>query len=817
MSCGKRTSVRLGLEEHDQLDDRMGSESGESGCRRPSLPTLLFPAAALWVSLMLAEAAVWRGVACGEGVALPLVGSVPCGVAVGLACAVAVVVGLLAWRRIGSAMPLMLAGAACLGLVVGVLYWGSLAQTMDAMPRSGTFEVEVASDCSSSSVSAWSEGRAVAESGEAATVRIIWDSAEEVLPLGTSFSTSGKFVRLGSAAKDEGRFQSGIAGNFYPGSVDEAGWAATLGGAFGSIRQHFAEMLRQHPGEGEVLLEGIVLGNRSQLSGTQLDEAFKIAGLSHLLAVSGSHLSVVVMMTAWLLQRTRASRRTSIAVLCVLVVSYLVLTGMQPSAFRACVMSLLGSAAWLARRRRSSMPALCVAVMAMLSLDPANAYSVGFGLSVMGVFGICVFLPLAESWLETLIRGRARGLAQPLGMTLVAQACTSQISVPMFGMLSVVGPAANIVASPVISAFLGAGIVAMMACAVWEPAGHALLGVLCAGAEAFCRLVEAVSSLAYAAIPAYVPSLVAWATFVAAAAAIWVRWPAPTRANIARAGAALAALSCVLVVLALGGHGTQVVMMDVGQGDAILVRDGSSQVLVDTGRSDSKLRAALGRNGVYHLDAVVITHFDDDHCGSLGALKSMVEVDRVVLAAGSTGFAQSEEGSGADTLQTAAELAGADGIVEVGYRDEIRLTNTLRMEVVWPQDSVEKGGNAESLCMKLEYDHDQDGIGDFKMLLMGDAESEELQDMVDSGIGQVDALKVGHHGSAKSSSDEVLDALDPSIALISVGAGNSYGHPSSKTLGLLQEHGIEYWRTDLDGDVALQLAPSGCRVSCANI
>ena len=798
---------------------------------RPSLPVLLFPAAALWVSLMLAEAAVWRGSVCADGVWLPLAGNVAGGIAAvsaGVLAAAGAIAGFACWRRGRSAMPLMISASVCLGFFVGLLYWESLANTMEEMPSSGTYSVEVMSDCNRSSVAAWSEGKVAACStiagnadlgetgGMSANVRIIWDSEDDALPLGTCFVSSGRFARLGDASKNEGRFQNGIAGNFYPANIEQTTWANSLQGVFGSIRQRFAEMLREHPGEGEVLLEGVVLGNRSQLSGTELDESFKVSGLSHLLAVSGSHLSVVAMMTAWLLGKTKVSRKVSIALLCFLVVSYLILTGMQPSAFRACAMSLMGSAAWIAGRRRSSMPALCLAVMLMLALDPSNAFSVGFGLSVMGVLGICAFLPLAESWLAAAMPNKLLCLAQPLGMTLVAQASTSQISVPIFGMVSVIGPFMNIVASPAISAFLGAGIVSMTACAVCEPVGQAMLHSLCSAADAFCMVVEAAASFDHAAIPAYVPVAAAWIAFVVVAALAWAIWPVPTKKNLARAVGGLLAVCLVVAALSFCGRGTQVVMLDVGQGDAILVRDGASQVLVDTGRSDSKLRAALGRNGVYRLDAVVITHFDDDHCGSLGALRSMVAVDKVVLAAGSGKLAESGE-SGQDTMQAAAKLAGAQNIVEVSRGDRIRLSEHLSMTVVWPEGNVEKGGNAESLCAKLEYDHDLDGEDDFAMLLTGDAESEQLQKMVDAGLGHVDAIKVGHHGSAASSSNETLDALRPSIALISVGAGNTYGHPSSKTLNLLEAHGIEYWRTDLNGDVALQLAPWGCRVSCANI
>lgn len=809
--------LKLGLEEHRQLANSIDQTN------RPSLPVMFLPAVTLWISIMLSELIVWRGSVCKEEISIAFVGGVSF-TTVLLVCfalaGIAMVAGFVLLKKCGIPILILVSVSACLGLFVGTLYWQSTLNVMESLSSTGTYKVEVISDSNNSSTSSWSEGRIIQDYGNPnvsnATVRILWDSADEALPLGTCFLASGKFVQLGSKAKNEGKFQNGIVGNLYPKKITESSWSASLLGIFGSIRAHFVELLRANTSEGEILLEGIVLGNRSQLSGTDLDEAFKITGLSHLLAVSGSHLSIVALMIAWLLQKTNVSKRTSIIVLCVLVASYLILTGMQPSAFRACIMSLIGSAAWIFRRRKNSMPALCIAVILMLITDPANAFSVGFGLSVMGVFGICIFLPLMQSWLEQITLKKFSTISQPLGMTVVAQACTSPISVPIFGMFSLVGPAANIFAGPVISILLGAGVLAMLVCAVSEQFGQFILQILCAVADLFCKAVELVSSIPHAAIPAYISSFMAWSIFAICAILLWVFWPSPNKQNIKRAGWSIASICVLVLVLSLLGHGTQVVMLDVGQGDAILVRDKNTQILIDTGRSDAKLRSALGRNGVYHLDAVVLTHFDDDHCGSLGALKSMVEVDRVVLTTGSKEYAK-ENSSGAAAIEAASQLVGQQNIVEIECGSKIRISNNLELTSVWPQSTIKEGGNAESLCTKLDYDYNQDSNVDFSMLLTGDAESEELEKMIKSGLGHIDALKVGHHGSAASTSKETLESLDPNIALISVGAGNSYGHPSSKTLNLLSEQNVNTWRTDLDGDITLQLAPSGYRVLCANI
>lgn len=807
---------------HRKAVEMQGGEPRFPG--RPSLPLLLAPAVALWLSIRAGAQIVWQRYA-GEGVvydamsALSLEG-IPGGWAIVFAaCALAVFLAAIAWKAWGAGpLAFIVAGAVCLGLATGMLCWNDLLSQMDAMSSaSGTFHAKVTSDSTESTFSPYSEGVLVSEDGARLSVRIYWDSEDEVLPLGAEFDSRGSFSALDADSGGLSMFESRIGGSFSPSDIEDARWGNSLQGVFGSVREHFAELLREHSGSGEILLEGIVLGNRSQLSGSDLYESFKIAGIAHLLAVSGSHMSIVMSLVSWVIGTAGFSRRTSVAAIAVVTVSYLMLTGMQPSAFRACLMAVLGSFSWLAHRRKSSLSALCLAILAMLELDPSNAFSVGFELSVLGVMGLCIFMPLATTWMSAILPGKpGRKLSEPLAMTFVAHVATMPVSVPLFGMLSLIGPFVNIVASPAISFFLGGGILAMFACAVCDSAGSLVLDVLCMLGDAFCSLVELSATVPHASIACYAPSALAWGVTLACAVLLWARWPMPTRSNLGRAAAGLAAAIGVAIVFSWPSGEAQIVMLDVGQGDSILIRDGDAKILIDTGQQDSMLRQELGRNGIYSLDAVVITHFDDDHCGSLAAMESMVTVDEVIVSEGSIELGEADEGS-AEVLQTAAELAGEGNVVEMSEGDSIEVSDRMTLTMVWPEETVEESGNGDSLCLLLEYDADGDGSADFRALFTGDAESEELEQMADDGLGDIDLMKVGHHGSSVALSDEALEALDPQIALISVGEGNSYGHPSQVTLELLEEHGVEYWRTDLDGEITLVLGVDGCTVSCANI
>lgn len=817
--CGTSGKAGPRLHPHATAADDTGSRSP----RRPSLPLLLIPDLALWVSIRAAAQTVWQCYA-EEGFvydAFSSLGAVGTGAAwalVLLVSAVAFASALVVWMRADQPFAFLVAGAVCLGMVTGTLCWSSLLVRAGSISDAdGEFHVKVTSDATESTFSPYSEGVLTSGDGVSISVRIYWDSEDDVLPLGVEFDASGGFSPIDADSGGLSMFESLIGGSFSPSSIDGARWGGTLQGAFGSIRQSFTELLREHVGSGEVLLEGIVLGNRSQLSGSDLYESFKVAGIAHLLAVSGSHMSIVMALVSWAMSSAGFSRRSSIAALAIVTVSYLVLTGMQPSASRACAMALLGSMSWLAHRRKSSISALCLAIVAMLELDPSNAFSVGFELSVLGVMGLVIFMPLATSWISAVLpRKLGQKLAQPLAMTLVAHIATMPVSVPLFGMLSLIGPLANIAASPAISFFLGGGIVAMLACAISEPVGNMVLGLLCKLGDLFCWLVELAASIPHAAIACYAPSVLAWGVTIVFAILLWARWPLPTRRNLSNAAIGIAAALCAVLIISWPDDRVEIVMLDVGQGDSILVRDGDDRILIDTGQYDSMLRQALGRNGVYSLDAVVITHFDDDHCGSLGAMESMVTVGQVVVSEGSAALAETDEGS-AEVLQVAEELAGEGNVVEMSCGDQIRLSDRVTLTMVWPEEAVEESGNGDSLCLLLGYDGDRDGVTDFEVLFTGDAESRELEQMVEGGLEDIDVLKVGHHGSSVALSDEALDGLDPEVALISVGEGNSYGHPSQVTLQLLDEHGVDCWRTDQDGEITLVLNPDGCSVSCANI
>ena len=262
----------------------------------------------------------------------------------------------------------------------------------------------------------------------------------------------------------------------------------------------------------------------------------------------------------------------------------------------------------------------------------------------------------------------------------------------------------------------------------------------------------------------------------------------------------LALFACAIAFVACdiaAASGDVIVMLDVGQGDSILLRSQGHAMLVDTGNQDSMLISALGRNHVRHLDEVLLTHADDDHVGSLDALASCVEIDRVVVA-------EDMLTCDDESCRGAIEQAGkaARGIVGVSVGDEFAV-GAFTCKVIWPHGFKGAGGNADSLCLLVSYDGDSDGEIDATALFLGDAENEELEAMLsERQVASIDIIKVGHHGSKNGITADEAERLHPDIALIGVGKQNRYGHPSEEVLSILQDVGCTVFRTDEQGDIA---------------
>lgn len=577
-----------------------------------------------------------------------------------------------------------------------------------------------------------------------------------------------------------------------------------------AMRTRAIEGFGAYGGESGSLMQALVCGYRPQLVESGRYERFKTCGLAHIVAVSGAHLSIVVSLFSVLLAGLRTPRGIRIAASALFILFYLVFAGIPISAVRAAIMVVLGLLAPLFKRRASPLTALALCIMILIAADPSCALSASFFLTVGSTLGIVLFASLIESWFSFSHPLCKDFIGEPLALTASSNIATMPYCIAVFSQLPLLGPIANILATPFFGAGCAAGLLAAIISFLVPASAPFVMGVASSSVLPLDGVAGILSSIPYAAVAFSAPllSMLMLSGFIGVL--LWMTWP---RFNLVAAGSiSLGILAFILVALLApwSTGGTHLDMLDVGQGDSFLLRSQGETLLIDTGNRDSSLREALAEEHVVKLDSVLITHPDDDHCGSLSSLSSYVEMDRILVAKDLLSCAC---GKCEALRKEATELVGAENVIGLSFGDSFTV-GSFECLVVWPFSFEEEGGNADSVCLRIGVDVDGDGNDEHRILMTGDAECEELERMAEAGcLGDVDVLKVGHHGSRVALDEDVVGILDPEISLIGVGESNRYGHPSQESISLLEGIGSRILRSDEDGSVRILFEKDGLRVS----
>ena len=649
--------------------------------------------------------------------------------------------------------------------------------------QSATITAEVVTDPSKTSTGSYSFiARAVLVNNSSihyklrAPIRVMTSkqSVTTLLP-GQRFSAQGRIVASKEARvaalvviKDDIEIQT-----------QPSRWASALG----AIRLG----LRSLSGDGNAgaLIPGMVLGDTSKQS-VEFKNSMRRSGLTHLVAVSGANFALVSAFVLWMMQFLFARMKFRLSATAISLIAFIALVRPSPSVLRAAAMAAVLLVAQGTKKGRDSLPALGFAMAAVVVVDPWQARDAGFALSVLATAGLLLFAPVLIEKLSIHLPGK---LAQALAPPIAATVFCSPIIVALSGYLAPMSVIANLLAAPFVAPITIVGFIAALfspfaplisTVLIWFirfPAGA--IALIAHWASSFPVLTLQSGKIGFLIVASF--TLGSWLlkkwfkhiivfTLVILISITWLqRWP---------------------------GGDWQVANCDIGQGDSMVINLGNHRgIVIDVGPNPVAEDRCLKALGIKEIPLLILSHFHADHVAGLtGAIKNRA-VGQVWVSVNSAPLIESAKAQ--------AALKGVEMIKAV--RGMSARVGPLTIRVLWPTLSAtsfeEMPGdgsqiNNSSIATLITSDA-------FSLFAGGDLEP-PVQEILVKDVGPVDIYKVCHHGS-KYQDLAFMSALHPRISIISVGAGNTYGHPAVQTLQALARLGSEVLRTDIDGAVAVQV------------
>lgn len=603
--------------------------------------------------------------------------------------------------------------------------------------------------------------------------------------------------------------------------------SSRIGATAALLRQNLVQNAREVPGA--ELVPGFAVGDTSLVS-ERLSNSMLESSLTHLTAVSGSNTGLVIAAVVWCVARLRAGRKLrTVSAACGLV-AFVLVVGPDASVQRAAVMASVLLIGLFGGRRSAALPALGVAVITLLALDPWQSLQPGFALSVAATCGILLCTTPLTKWLRTRVR-LPKILALPIAVALAAQLFCGPLVLLLQPGVPAIGVLANVVAAPAAPLGTGIGLVATVLGPISPSLAVAAVNVASLAARWVAASAEVCAELpggrwhwpegwpgALLLAGCQLAILLAWALMsgridLPGVEKVKPRSPWQTKTPVPMP---IRSTSAVLISVSLGIFLTSTVLTpyasqlstprnwaivacNVGQGDALFVRDPKRPdeiMLIDTGDNPELLNSCMSQFGVNRISLLVLTHDDRDH---VGALESVLgRVDSALISP--TLFGETIEQRG--VVQTLHESAVP---YQIGAAGDGRSSegSGLAWQVIAPQPTtVPAESNAASLVLLIE-------ISGHRLLALADTGYEEQYRLrAAATLADINVVKIAHHGS-RDQDVSLIDRLNADWGLVSVGADNSYGHPNAETLAAFARAGTRTLRTDEHGSVALVLEADG--------
>ena len=548
------------------------------------------------------------------------------------------------------------------------------------------------------------------------------------------------------------------------------------------------------------LLLAILLGDKDKLS-EDIQESFKTSNLSHMLAVSGAHVSYIILGLTYVLQNSIIGKKNGKIVCIIFLLAFMAITNFTPSVTRACIMAILTLLSSIIYRKSDVYTNISVAALITLIFNPYSLLDLGFQLSYGGTIGIIIFIKrIQEKKSNSKVINYIKQMAL---VSIYANIIIIPIMMYHFNTVSFTFIISNIMASPILGIIVITGFLFIITSITVKPLTRLIAIFIKPILSILIKISQICSKLPFSNILVVTPYMFNVISYYAIIL-YCIKSKKNNKCKI---------IICLLIVLILINfiiyifpQKLRIFFIDVGQGDStLIITPDKKTVLIDGGGSDSfdvgekVLLPYLLDRRILKIDYVLISHFDTDHCGGILTIMEKVKVKNIII---------SEQAEHSENYERFKKLMIHKRIrlIEVKKGDKIKIGRYSEFKILFPTSRLlsENPLNNNSIVTQFNYNN-------FKMLFTGDIEKLAEQQILKTEKAEIraDILKVAHHGSKTSSIPEFIKAVRPRIALIGVGKNNTFGHPNQQTIKNLENIKCRIYRTDLQGEIIIKIDQKG--------
>ena len=540
------------------------------------------------------------------------------------------------------------------------------------------------------------------------------------------------------------------------------------------------------------LLLGILIGERDNIQ-EDIIESFRTANLSHILAVSGAHTSYIILGITYLISKSKTPKRIGYIITIINLLIFIIITGASYSVVRACIMAIVVIGAKICYRKENFFTSICISLIIILIQNPFAINDIGLKLSFMGTAGIVIFnKSITNFFIKLKIKQK---IAEALSVTFSAQLMIMPITILNFNTISLTFFISNILASPLLGIIIIFGFISIFISSILNPISKILFLILHIFLELLILVSKVTEKIPGSSILVKTPNIlfaIVYYILILFFNYFFVIKQNPTRRfhkkiikiitikNIKNAFKVIAVVFLIMLLLTrivrIINPTLKIYFIDVGQGDStLIVTPKNKKILIDGGEGKTNVlfQYLLDRR-INKIDYIIISHFDSDHCNGLIEIIEKMRVENIVMSK------QSKE---SEEYKKILEIIKQKNIKvsSVKAEDKIIIEKNLYIKILNPAEKFEfQDLNNNAIVAKLVYKN-------FSMLFTGDIEKAE-ENLAKKYKNELKStiLKVAHHGSKTSTSEEFLKYVEPQIALIGVGENNKFGHPNQITIEKLK-------------------------------